>query len=169
MSNSVQPYILQPTKFICPWDSRGKNTGMGCCSLLQEILPTQGKKLHLLCLQHCQAGSLPLAPHGMPHHSQYTTSISRSEEDNSNACYQVYISMRGKKGQNPFLRRQRRGGSYNLHSQQTPSEAEKCSNCWVTLCSPKTQEFFYKWKERINIGRKLAPVKINSKFIWAQF
>ena len=25
-----------------PWDSPGKNTGVGCCSLLQGISPTQG-------------------------------------------------------------------------------------------------------------------------------
>ena len=27
---------------LCPWDSPGKNTGVGCHSLLQGILPTQG-------------------------------------------------------------------------------------------------------------------------------
>ena len=26
----------------CPWYSPGKNTGMGCCALLQEIFPTIG-------------------------------------------------------------------------------------------------------------------------------
>ena len=67
--------------------------------------------------------------------------------------------------QNPFTRGQHRGDTHNLHSQQTPSEAEKCSNRWVTLWSPKTKDFYYKWKERINIGRKLAPVRIYSKFL----
>ena len=31
----------------CPWYSPGKNTGVGCCSLLQGILPTQGLNPHL--------------------------------------------------------------------------------------------------------------------------
>ena len=35
---------------------------MGCHALLQEIFPTQGSNLHLLCLLHRQVGSLPLAP-----------------------------------------------------------------------------------------------------------
>ena len=35
MSNSVRPYRRQPTRLPCPWDSPGKNTGMGCHFLLQ--------------------------------------------------------------------------------------------------------------------------------------
>ena len=44
----------------------GKNTGVGCHALLQEIFPTQGLNFHLLCLLCKQAGSLPLAPPGSP-------------------------------------------------------------------------------------------------------
>ena len=36
------PHALQPTKFLCPWDSPGKNTGVGCHFFLQGIFPTQG-------------------------------------------------------------------------------------------------------------------------------
>ena len=35
MSNPVQPRRLQPTRLSCPWDSPGKNTGVGCRFLLQ--------------------------------------------------------------------------------------------------------------------------------------
>ena len=35
MSNSVRPHRRQPTRFLCPWDSPGKNTGVGCHFLLQ--------------------------------------------------------------------------------------------------------------------------------------
>ena len=35
MSNSVQPHRRQPTRLPCPWDSPGKNTGVGCHFLLQ--------------------------------------------------------------------------------------------------------------------------------------
>ena len=51
---------------LCPWDSPGKNTGVGCHVLLQAIIPTQGSNPHLLCLLHWQAGALPLAPPGKP-------------------------------------------------------------------------------------------------------
>ena len=40
-------------------DSPGKNTGVGCLSLLQGTFPTQGSNPSLLCLLHWQAGSLP--------------------------------------------------------------------------------------------------------------
>ena len=35
MSNSVQPHRRQPTTLPRPWDSPGKNTGVGCHFLLQ--------------------------------------------------------------------------------------------------------------------------------------
>ena len=35
VSNSVRPQGLQPTRLLCPWDSPGKNTGVGCPFLLQ--------------------------------------------------------------------------------------------------------------------------------------
>ena len=46
-------------RLLCPWDSPGKNNGMGYYLLLQGIFPTQGLNPHLLCLLHWQAGSLP--------------------------------------------------------------------------------------------------------------
>ena len=63
VSDSLQVYGLQPTRLLCPWDSPGKNTGVGCHALLQGIFLTQGLNLGLL---HWQAGSLPLAPRGKP-------------------------------------------------------------------------------------------------------
>ena len=35
MSDSVRPHGLQPTRLLCPWDSPGKNNGVGCHFLLQ--------------------------------------------------------------------------------------------------------------------------------------
>ena len=35
MSDSVRPHRRQPTRFPCPWDSPGKNTGVACHFLLQ--------------------------------------------------------------------------------------------------------------------------------------
>ena len=57
---------LWTTKLLCPCDSSGKNTGVGCHDLLQGIFPTQGLNLCISGLLHQQAGSLPLAPPGKP-------------------------------------------------------------------------------------------------------
>ena len=37
VSDSVRPHRRQPTRLPCPWDSPGKNTGVGCHFLLQCI------------------------------------------------------------------------------------------------------------------------------------
>ena len=58
VSDSVRPHRLYLTRLLCPQDSPGKNTGMGCHALLQGIFLTQGLKP---CLLHWQAGSLPLS------------------------------------------------------------------------------------------------------------
>jgi len=49
-----------------PWDSPGKNSGMGFHAILQGIFPTQRSNPHLLYLLHWQADSLMLAPPGKP-------------------------------------------------------------------------------------------------------
>ena len=35
VSDSLWPHGLQPAKLLCPWDSPGNNTGVGCHALLQ--------------------------------------------------------------------------------------------------------------------------------------
>ena len=40
MPSSLRPCGLQPTRLLCPWNSPGKNTGVGCHFLLQ------GKNTH---------------------------------------------------------------------------------------------------------------------------
>ena len=54
LSDSLQPHGLQPARLLCPWDSPGKNTGVGCHALLQGIFPTQGWNPGLLHLLLCR-------------------------------------------------------------------------------------------------------------------
>ena len=65
-----RPHGLQPTRLLCPWDSPGKNAGVGCYFLLQEIFPTQGSNpglphcrqiLHQLSTREASASSWGLA------------------------------------------------------------------------------------------------------------
>ena len=48
---TLRPHGMYPARLLCPWNSPGKNTGVGCHSLLQGISPTQGSNLGLL---HCR-------------------------------------------------------------------------------------------------------------------
>ena len=58
------PTLWDPcTRLLCPWKSPGKNTGVGCHSLLQGIFLTLGLNLSLL---HWQADPLPFEPLGKP-------------------------------------------------------------------------------------------------------
>ena len=63
--------INWPGRLLCPWDSLGKNTGVGCHILLQGIFPTQESIWGLL---HCRwilnqlshKGSLRILPFPSP-------------------------------------------------------------------------------------------------------
>ena len=57
----LRPHGLQSTRLLCPWDSPGKNTGVGCHVLLQGIFQTQGLNS---CLLHWQVDSLMLSHQG---------------------------------------------------------------------------------------------------------
>ena len=59
------PWTATP-RLLCPWDSPGRNTGVGCHFLLQGFFPTQRWNPCVLCILHWQASSLPLAPPGKP-------------------------------------------------------------------------------------------------------
>ena len=62
----VQLFVTLRTiahRLLCPLHFPGKNTGVSCHALSQEIFPTQGSNPRLL---HWLVGSLPLAPPGKP-------------------------------------------------------------------------------------------------------
>ena len=44
VSDSLRPTGVQPARLLCPWNSPGKNIGVGCHSLLQGNLPNPGIK-----------------------------------------------------------------------------------------------------------------------------
>ena len=53
MSDSVRPHRRQPTRLPCPWDSPGKNAGVGCHLLLQCM------KVKMNSLSHVRLFSTP--------------------------------------------------------------------------------------------------------------
>ena len=50
MSDSVRPHRRQPTRLPCPWDSPGKNTGVGCHFLLQCMKAKSESEVVQSCL-----------------------------------------------------------------------------------------------------------------------
>ena len=63
MSNSLWPHGLQPARLLCPWDSPGKNTGVGSLSLLQGIFSNQWSNPGL---SHCRWLLYHLSHQGSP-------------------------------------------------------------------------------------------------------
>ena len=63
MSSSLWPHGLYPARLLHPWNFPGKNTGVGCRFLLQEIFPTQGLNSRL---QHCRQTLYRLSHQGSP-------------------------------------------------------------------------------------------------------
>ncbi|XP_060270290.1 putative interleukin-17 receptor E-like isoform X2 [Ovis aries] len=74
-SSSVGSSVgLPPARLLCPWDSPGQDTGVGCHSLLQGIVLTQGSNPGLL---HCRWTLYPLPPRGQPPEAKYLTKKTR--------------------------------------------------------------------------------------------
>ena len=48
VSDILQPHGLKLIRLLCPWNSPGQNTGVGCHALLQGIFLTQGLNPHVL-------------------------------------------------------------------------------------------------------------------------
>ena len=63
VSDFLWPHGQQPARVLCPWDSPGKNTGMGCHALFQGIFPTQGSNPGL---PHCRWILCRLSHQGSP-------------------------------------------------------------------------------------------------------
>ena len=49
VSDSVQPHRRQPTRLPCPWESPGKNAGVGCHLLLQGMEEKSESEFAQLC------------------------------------------------------------------------------------------------------------------------
>ena len=63
MSHSWRLHGLQSARLLCPWNSPGNNTGVGCLSFLQEIFLTQGLNPGLL---HCRQSLYHMSYQGSP-------------------------------------------------------------------------------------------------------
>ena len=63
MSDSVRPHRQQPTRLLCPWDSPGKNTGVGCQFLLQCTNVKEWSLFPVISKWRTQKGFCAREPH----------------------------------------------------------------------------------------------------------
>jgi len=110
VSNSVRPHGRQPTRLPRPWDSPGKNTGVGCHVLLQCMKVKSESEVS----QSCLTPSNP-TDYSLPGSSRRT------------APRYCYVSLEGERGPRPkavlqFL------DCFSLVSASPPSLVSNCLN-----------------------------------------
>ena len=66
VSDSVRPYRRQPTRLPCPWDSPGKNTGVGCHFLLQCMQVKSEREAAQPCPTHTDTRDCSLPGSSVP-------------------------------------------------------------------------------------------------------
>ena len=143
VSNSLRPRGLKPARLLCPWDSPGKNTGVGCHALLQGIFPTQGSNLHLL---HCRwtfyhlSAKLPSIGDTLLPNSKLLRAPTQETAHSSDLIFQFCTSISTPappkwRAHSPRLRGMRKEtGVY-------PDASVSCKNAWISpslapsLCS----------------------------------
>ena len=73
MSDSVRPHRRQPTKLLCPWDSPGKNTGVGCHFLLQCMKVKSESEVAQSCLT--PSNPMDCSPPGSSNHGIFQARV----------------------------------------------------------------------------------------------
>ena len=104
------------SRLLCPWDSPGKTTSVGCHFLLQGIFLTQGSNPHLL---HWQLDSLPLSDQGSPKRLYFPIFFLKRAE-----------SKRGVKDQRSLMTRQKKGDSLET---EKPVRKKGRTGCFYQL------------------------------------
>ena len=124
MYDSLQSFGLKPTRLLSPWDSPGKNTAVGCHTLLQEIFPTQGLSPPLLS-PALQADSLPTEPPGKSDICIQIADAPCCTAETNNIVKQLYSDQRGKeknlRGETHSKESTRKEGSVLSHRKKDPT------------------------------------------------
>ena len=141
MSDSVRPHRQQPTRLPRPWDSPGKNTGVGCHLLLQCMKAKSEREV----TQSCPTLSDPMdcSPPGSSVHGIFqprvlewgATAISFPSLDQNKSTHMEQISELPQETESllhPPIKtevKQNKGGSVSI--QQTQFLAQ----CWIPFKS----------------------------------
>ena len=97
MSDSVQPHKRQPTRLPRPWDSPGKNTGVGCHFLLQCMKAKSESEVAQSCptLRNPIDCSLPGSSiHGFAR-QEYWSGVPSSSNNCASPTYFIEFCMQG--------------------------------------------------------------------------
>ena len=111
MSDSVRPHRRQPTRLPHPWDSPGKNTGVGCRFLLQCMKVKSESEVAQSCSTLC--GPMDCSPPGSSVHGIFQArvlewgAITFSENSATSTLFFVHVprsSYSGGENANPYAK-----------------------------------------------------------------
>ena len=129
MSDSVRPHRRQPTRLPRPWDSPGKNTGVGCHFLLQCMKV----KIESEVAQSCPTPSDPMdcSPPGSSVHGIFPARVLEwgATAFSGMNCYVALISFRAQ-------------FAYRIHSQLQTCESEALFGLPIFSLSLQIREEF---------------------------
>ena len=75
LQSALRPHELKPTKLLCPWNSPGRNTGVGSHSLLQRIFHDLGIETESPALQVVSLPSEPCIVSSSSRYSDFRSSL----------------------------------------------------------------------------------------------
>ena len=153
MSNSVWPHGRQPTRLPHPWDSPGKNTGVGCHFLLQCMKVKSESEVSQSCptLGDPMDCSLP----GSSIHGIFQARI--LEWGTIAFCYLTY-----------FVKTIKISSAFSLSIVNLKYTSDRCWICveskrlasWDAWCALKMVLRFWDLKAMLNIQHCWYPVKL---------
>ena len=160
MSDSMWPHGLQPPRLLCPWDSPGKNTGVGCHVILQGIFVTPASNLHLL---HWQADSLPLSHLGSPIYSYHS---GNDQHDKSKVKdvkpWRLFLVKLGDMHNSQIPK-------YVLRLNKVAESREKRCRMWRERCGQEWGGSYVGKHQCFLKGRLQLPSSLGKLEIWASF
>ena len=153
MSDSVRPHGRQPTRLPHPWDSPGKNTGVGCHFLLQCLKVKSQSEVAQLCpTLHSPMDC------GLPGSSVHGIFQARILEWGTIAfCYLTY-----------FVKTIKISSAFSLSIVNLKYTSDRCWICveskrlasWDAWCALKMVLRFWDLKAMLNIQHCWYPVKL---------
>ena len=137
MSYSVRPYRRQPTRLPHPWDSPGKNTGVGCHFLLQCMKVKNESEVAQSCLT--LSDPMDYSPPGSSIHGTLPAlkPSTTQEPTSSRARYTTQILQQCRRpGFNPWLGKIAWRRAWQPTPVFLPAAAAKSLLSCPTLCDP---------------------------------
>ena len=135
MSDPVRPHRRQPTGLPRPWDSPGKNTGVGCHFLLQRMKVKSESEVAQSCLTLRDPMDC-----GLPGSSIHGTPLFPDQGSNPGPLHwedRVLAAGPLRKSLPSFVFLQGNNSSQPVHFLKRLQEARRCSTCsYLLWCAP---------------------------------